>query len=57
MDQREIMGQFMAKMAPLAEEDLFTEEGYQKMLDAMVFMPEEARGGFLGQLVLVATQM
>lgn len=57
MDQREIMGQFLAKMAPLADEDLFTEEGYQKMLDAMVFMPEEARGGFLGQLVLVATQM
>lgn len=54
---KEAMGVFMAKMAELAEEDLFTEEGLKKLLDAMVFLPEQARAGFLGSFVLVGTQM
>lgn len=56
-DAGKLMGKYMEAMEALATEDLFTVEGYQKLLEAMVFLPEQARAGFLNQFVLVATQM
>lgn len=57
MDPREAIGKFMAAMEAMKDEDLFTEEGWQKCVDALQFIPEQQRAGFLGQFVLVATQM
>lgn len=57
MDMMEALKNFKAAMGELGEEDVFTEEGWQKCVDALQFMPLEARAGFLSQFVLVATQM
>lgn len=57
MDPREAIGKFMAAMEAMKDDDLFTEEGWQKCVDALQFIPEQQRAGFLGQFVLVATQM
>jgi len=44
-------------MKKLKKIDVFTKEGYQKCVDALQFMPAEAREGFMAQFVLVVTQM
>ena len=57
MDMMEAIKNFKVAMSQIAEEDVFTEEGWKKCVDALEFMPPEARAGFLSQFVLVATQM
>ncbi len=57
MDPRELVKNFKIAMAQIPEEELFTEAGYHKVMDAMQFLPPQMREGFLAQFVLVATQM
>ena len=57
MDMMEAMKTFKMAMGEISEEDVFTEDGWEKCINALAFLPPEARAGFLSQFVLVATQM